>query len=152
MEKVSRLTPKQKDCLRLVAQNMNSKQIARTLGISEHTVDQRVRQALRVLDVTDRFQAAQRLARAEGAATYQPLIHQPEALAESPPQPLSDDRAEPRHRRWPEEWFPSLGGNRHDLNRFEILMTIVRFAMVIAGGSAAVVAIGLWLMRLFASP
>lgn len=44
-------------CLELVAQNLTSKEIAVRLGISHHTVDQRVRRALRVLGADNRRQA-----------------------------------------------------------------------------------------------
>lgn len=45
-------------CLQLVAQNLTSKEIALHLGISPHTVDQRVRSALRRLEAPNRRQAA----------------------------------------------------------------------------------------------
>ena len=150
MDPVSRLTEKQKQCLRLVAQNMNSKQIARVLGISEHTVDQRIRQSLRVLDVSDRFQAARMLSGVEAPASYQPLIHQSPTLADADDTAPFDARRKSGFLRQLGHWFPSVGGNRHDLNRLEVIKTIVRFAAVIAGGSAAIVTIGLWLMQLFA--
>ncbi|MEO7564369.1 MAG: helix-turn-helix transcriptional regulator [Sphingomicrobium sp.] len=48
----------QLDCLRLVAENYSSKEIAGELGISSHTVDQRIRQSLHILGVERRSQAA----------------------------------------------------------------------------------------------
>jgi hypothetical protein len=45
-------------CLQLVADNLTSKEIAAHLGISPHTVDQRVRKALRKLGAQNRRQAA----------------------------------------------------------------------------------------------
>ena len=45
-QRVAKLSEGQLDCLRLVAQHLSSKEIAVELGISPHTVDQRVRQAL----------------------------------------------------------------------------------------------------------
>ena len=57
-QRVARLTPGQLDCLRLVDQHLSSKEIAAELGISPHTVDQRVRQALATLGVERRAQAA----------------------------------------------------------------------------------------------
>ena len=74
-ERVARLTPGQLDCLRLVDQHLNSKEIAAELGISSHTVDQRVRQSLQILGVERRAQAARIVARYCGP--YQRLIHQP---------------------------------------------------------------------------
>ncbi len=55
---VARLTPGQLDCLRLVDQHLSSKEIATELHISPHTVDQRIRQALQILGVERRAQAA----------------------------------------------------------------------------------------------
>jgi len=74
-QRVSKLTEGQLDCLRLVAQHLSSKEIAVELGISPHTVDQRVRQALQTLGVSRRAQAARLVALCEGP--YQRLIHQP---------------------------------------------------------------------------
>jgi DNA-binding CsgD family transcriptional regulator len=73
-ERVGRLTPAQLDCLQLVDQHHNSKEIAAELGISSHTVDQRIRQALAILGVERRAQAARIVAQYSGP--YQRLIHQ----------------------------------------------------------------------------
>src|SRR4051812_36730329 len=73
-ERIARLSPGQLDCLRLVDQHLNSKEIAAELGISSHTVDQRVRQALAILGVERRSQAARQVAQHGGP--YQRLIHQ----------------------------------------------------------------------------
>ena len=73
-QRVARLTPGQLDCLRLVDQHLSSKEIAAELGISPHTVDQRVRQALATLGVERRAQAARIVAQYHGP--YQRLIHQ----------------------------------------------------------------------------
>ena len=77
---VARLTKGQRQCLELVNQHLSSKEIALHLGISPHTVDQRVRQALQVLGVEKRGEAARIVAlaaAAEGEEPYQRLIHQP---------------------------------------------------------------------------
>ncbi len=73
-ERVARLTEGQLDCLRLVDQHLNSKEIAAELGISSHTVDQRIRQALAILGVERRAQAARIVGQYSGP--YQRLIHQ----------------------------------------------------------------------------
>jgi len=72
--RVAKLTPGQLDCLRLVDQHLSSKEIAVELGISPHTVDQRVRQALHTLGVSRRAQAARIVA--QTSEPYQRLIHQ----------------------------------------------------------------------------
>jgi DNA-binding CsgD family transcriptional regulator len=74
-ERVVKLTPGQLDCLRLVDSHLSSKEIAVQLGISSHTVDQRIRQALQILGVERRSQAARLVA--QHCGTYQRLIHQP---------------------------------------------------------------------------
>ena len=71
---VSRLTKGQLDCLLLVDQHLSSKEIAVELGISPHTVDQRIRFALQTLGVERRSQAARMVAQQLGP--YQRLIHQ----------------------------------------------------------------------------
>ena len=74
MEKrVSRLTPGQLECLHLVDRHMSSKEISGELGISSHTVDQRIRQALHILGVERRSQAARIVSLHQ---PYQRLIHQ----------------------------------------------------------------------------
>jgi DNA-binding CsgD family transcriptional regulator len=73
-ERIARLTPGQLDCLRLVDQLLSSKEIAAELKISPHTVDQRIRQALAILGVERRAQAARIVANSKGP--YQRLIHQ----------------------------------------------------------------------------
>lgn len=54
-----------KECLRLVAQHYSSKEIARKLGISKHTVDQRLQHATQKLGAASRFDAARRFHEAE---------------------------------------------------------------------------------------
>jgi DNA-binding CsgD family transcriptional regulator len=73
-DRVSRLSSGQLDCLKLVDQHLSSKEIASELGISPHTVDQRIRQALATLGVERRTQAARIVAQYSGP--YQRLIHQ----------------------------------------------------------------------------
>ena len=73
-QRVDRLSAGQLDCLRLVDQHLSSKEIAAELKISPHTVDQRIRQALQILGVERRTQAARLVAQHSGP--YQRLIHQ----------------------------------------------------------------------------
>ena len=72
--RVGRLTAGQLDCLRLVNEHLSSKEIAAELAISPHTVDQRIRQALQILGVERRAQAARIVSQHSGP--YQRLIHQ----------------------------------------------------------------------------
>src|SRR5690349_23433333 len=58
---VGLLTPRERECLRLVDQHLSSKQIARELGMSKTSVDTYCDRARRKLGVDDRFQAARLL-------------------------------------------------------------------------------------------
>ncbi|WP_339689331.1 helix-turn-helix transcriptional regulator [uncultured Parasphingorhabdus sp.] len=71
-----KLNDGQRDCLRLVLAHHNSKEIARELGVSPHTVDQRLRIAMRIMEVPSRFEAARKFAAFEADDQYQPLIYQ----------------------------------------------------------------------------
>ena len=83
VDRVAKLTQGQLDCLHLVAQHLSSKEIAVQLGISPHTVDQRIRQALHILEVPRRSQAARLVTLHDDP--YQRLIHQPPYIeAEAP--------------------------------------------------------------------
>ena len=92
--RVAKLTPGQLDCLRLVDQHLNSKEIAAELKISSHTVDQRIRQALAVLGVERRSQAARIVAQHAGPfpGPYQRLIHQSPNI-ETEPKPSDPETA-----------------------------------------------------------
>jgi DNA-binding CsgD family transcriptional regulator len=88
-ERVARLNEGQRQCLALVDQHLSSKEIALRLGISPHTVDQRVRQSLQILGVEKRGEAARLVAavmRDGHDPVYQRLIHQtPYIDAAAPP-------------------------------------------------------------------
>ena len=88
-DRVAKLTDGQLDCLRLVGEHFSSKEIAAELGISPHTVDQRIRQSLQTLGVARRSQAARLVAQAPGQ--YPRLIHQSPHIETSVPS--SDERS-----------------------------------------------------------
>ena len=81
-ERVAKLTEGQLEVLRLVAEHLSSKEIAVELAISPHTVDQRIRQALQILGVSRRAQAARIVA--HHCEPYQRLIHQSPYLEPMP--------------------------------------------------------------------
>ena len=85
---IEQLTPGQIECLRLVQQNLTSKEIAPRLGISPHTVDQRIRIALRTLGCKRRTHAAQLVSsRTEPAALFQWPPPRNEPFVEYPMRP-----------------------------------------------------------------
>lgn len=83
-ERLNKLSEAQRICLRMVFMHMSSKDIARELGISPHTVDQRLKGAIQTLGVESRVEAARMLARHEGGGTYQPLVYQTPDIAAAP--------------------------------------------------------------------
>ncbi len=80
--RIERLTEPQKECLRLVADLLSSKEIARILDISHHTVDQRLKRAQTILSVSSRAEAARTLVGHEsrtksgGSEAYDTLVNQ----------------------------------------------------------------------------
>lgn len=75
-DRLAKLTEGQRACLRGVLRHMSSKDMARELGVSPHTIDQRLRQAMRTLGAGSRVQAAFMLAQHEGVPEYQSSAYQ----------------------------------------------------------------------------
>ena len=76
------LTPKQREVLDLLIQHKTSKEISRALGISPHTVDQRIMLARAKLNVATRGEVAQQ---------YRRLLEERRESAPSPEPALTDD-------------------------------------------------------------
>jgi DNA-binding CsgD family transcriptional regulator len=152
-DRLSKITEGQRACLRFVFMHLSSKDIARELGISPHTVDQRIRVAIQQLGVTSRVEAARLLAASEGVAPYQPTIYQSPHIAMSPPAasyPASAnapertegcadevtgiglaamDTALPPRRQHARMPFPSYKGERNDLDLMQRLGWIIAIAI-----------------------
>jgi len=77
-----RLTEKQRACLDLLLERQTSKQIARRLGISKPTVDQRITAARFILGAADRAETALRYARLK--QLYDRVIYDPMQLPPAP--------------------------------------------------------------------
>jgi DNA-binding CsgD family transcriptional regulator len=69
IDRFAKLTPRHRACLRLVFDRKRTKEIATILGISTGTVSSYCAEAIRVLGARDRIDAAEMLAKYEGAAT-----------------------------------------------------------------------------------
>ncbi len=78
---VGKLTVTQKACLRLVFLQMSSKDIAKKLGLSPHTVDNHIKTAIQRLNVGNRREASRMLAEAEGLDVRRALVDQSPELA-----------------------------------------------------------------------
>ena len=126
------LTDGQKACLRLVDDHHTSKQIARILGISPFTVDQRLDAARRKLDAPSRKDAAKMFAAMEHKGISQPFVYEPRRLEQSA---IGDIQTSPPSR--VEQIFssmssmisvPPIGGERHELRNKEILIQSLNIA------------------------
>lgn len=127
---VSRLTDRQKDCLRLVAQGFTSKEIGRQLDLSPSTVDNHILLATQALGAASRAEAARFLASAE---SRQKLPSQSSTLAEAGVSGLlstpTELQAQPVQYR--SAWsLPPIGGQRNDLDAAERTIRIVQVAAV----------------------
>ena len=140
------LSEGEKQCLRLVSQGFSSKEIARQLHVSEHTVDQRVRTSLRKFGVPSRKEAARLFVSASHPKpqndTYQPLIYQPEPLA-SDPEPASFVVQPEGQGEQPERkmllrrllsFGPPLGGSTNELSIDGRILAMIRAAVLTAIG------------------
>lgn len=145
------LTPKERECLRLVAPDRKSAVIADMLGIAVPTVETHLRSARAKLGGVGRFAAARMLIEHEGR---QPLTSHPMTIAEPSappvtagrglpisvgPQPLVMSDARLVFNRGPDV-VPAgrPGGTRYDLNALNriALIAFCLLAVVIAGIAA----------------
>lgn len=127
---IDQLTARERDCLRLVARGMSSKEIALALGLSPLTVDGYLKEAARTLGVSSRREAARLLAAHEQSPPQPPetppqnLGAEPVDLAETVlsevPLPPKRSEAEPRLR----VPFLRQGRQTNDLDPLNRLMWI----------------------------
>ncbi len=93
--KVSNLTEKEKAALRLLLGGHDAKSSARQLGLSHHTVNDRLRSARRKLEVSSSREAARILGEAEGE-TPQNLVHTQFGIADASGDPDDGSNANAR--------------------------------------------------------
>jgi DNA-binding CsgD family transcriptional regulator len=74
--RLPKLTEAQCECLRLVNSHLTSKEIAIRVGVSRHTIDQRLDRACKTLGVSTRKEAARLF------ALYDPIIYEPFDIAD----------------------------------------------------------------------
>ena len=126
------LTEGEKACLRLVDDHQTSKEIARKLGISPFTVDQRLDAARRKLDAPSRKDAAKMFADMERRSISQPLVYETQWLEKRPAGGNSDlppNRLEQIFSRISSIIsVPPIGGERHELQNKDILVQSLNIA------------------------
>ncbi|MEI9850098.1 MAG: helix-turn-helix transcriptional regulator [Sphingomonas sp.] len=128
-DRIVRLTERQKDCLRLVAQGYTSKEIGRQLGLSYSTVDNHLLAAVQILELGGRAEAARCFAQYE-QRLGQELPRQPAALVD--PSTPADDRpaiAGTGRWKWLKALLPPIGGRENDLSPLQKLLAIARIAL-----------------------
>lgn len=91
------LTDKEKDALRLLLRGHDAKSSARELGLSVHTVNERLREARRKLGVTSSREAARRLLAEE---TETPESLGDNSLGDAPKRDSAADLTTPATRQW----------------------------------------------------
>ncbi len=143
------LSEGQKACLRLVDDHHTSKEIARKLGISPFTVDQRLDAARRKLRAGSRKDAAKIFAAMERGAISEPFVYEAARLETAglvDISPLPPGQAGQAFARFSSLIsVPPLGGERHELSKKEILVQSLNIAFF----STFVVVVLTGTMRLF---
>lgn len=141
VDPISKLSSRQRECLRLALVRHGSKEIARELGISAHVVDKHIKAALKTLGVANRFEAARLLAAHEGPVFeggegVQRLAPQSSDLSEPPQSPPMQPQRLPVGERGTGAGFPlpfpSRGRPLNDLTALQRLGWIIAIAAVVA--------------------
>lgn len=139
---LDRLSEQQKSCLRLVAEGMSSKEIAKAIGLSPQTVDSYLTRANAELGTSSRRESARLLKEFEASrnsgSQSEPLVIDPDL---PPPAPTIDAKGWRRGLR-----LPPVGGSSHDLGWRETTGEILRVAVLSA---AAMLGLALTMAGLF---
>lgn len=146
---ISLLSAAQVETLRHVFEHKNSKQIARIMQVSPHTVDERVRRALKKLNVSNRVDAARILAgngAFENVTPYQSLRYQIDELGDAGPDPdAGPGRSSVRRLFDIGSPFPTASqpANRHGLMERIIWPILIAFATILAFSALYSILVGL---------
>jgi DNA-binding CsgD family transcriptional regulator len=116
VDRVKRLTDKQRECLRLVYRHMETKEIARELGLSPDGVTQRIKSAMKTLGVDRRRDAALILAEAEGLGPYPRQVYQSRDVASAPEPVMLVPSIEGER----QHGAPPVGALREEQSAFEV--------------------------------
>ncbi len=146
---LSLLSAAQIETLRHVFEHKNSKEIARIMDVSPHTVDERVRRALKKLNVSNRIDAAKILASNgvfENVTPYQSLTYQLAELGDdAPPGDAETGRSSLRQVFDIGLPFPTASQptNRHGLMERIIWPILIAFATILAFSALYSILVGL---------
>ena len=146
---ISLLSAAQIETLRHVYEHKNSKQIARLMNVSPHTVDERVRRSLKKLNASNRIEAARILAVHgvfDHVTPYQPLTYQLIDLGDAPAAPDAEPgRSSFRRLLDIGSPFPTASqpANRHGLMERIIWPILIAFATILAFSALYSILVGL---------
>lgn len=146
---ISLLSVAQIETLRHVYEHKNSKQIARLMNVSPHTVDERVRRSLKKLNASNRIEAARILAVNgvfDNVTPYQPLTYQLIDLGDSPAAPDAEPGRSSLRRLFDIGLpFPTASqpANRHGLMERIIWPILIAFATILAFSALYSILVGL---------
>ena len=146
---ISLLSVAQIETLRHVYEHKNSKQIARLMNVSPHTVDERVRRSLKKLNASNRIEAARILAVHgvfDHVTPYQPLTYQLIDLADTPAAPDAEPGRSSLRRLFDiGSPFPTASqpANRHGLMERIIWPILIAFATILAFSALYSILVGL---------
>jgi DNA-binding CsgD family transcriptional regulator len=143
-ETIARLTERQKDCLRLVANGYTSKEIGRQLGLSPSTVDNHILTATQTIGAASRAEAGRLLVSSEARQKLPretPDLAEPDVSAFSSSSAATSTLSIFGRKMWT---LPPVGGFKNDLDRptratriFQVAVagfgTVVGLAVLIAG-------------------
>ncbi len=148
---LKQLTDMQCTCLRMVALNRSSKEIALETGLSYQTVDQYISRAAAVLGASNRREAARRFSELEAEQFRKPEFKADSVVLPAESRILSEPIGNPgtrRDRKSLLRWIPGIGGTRHDLDPIQIIYTVLRISLLTMGSAGAIIATVFWLNRL----
>jgi DNA-binding CsgD family transcriptional regulator len=143
---INALTETQKTCLRLVHDHLSSKDIARKLGCSPHTVDTHVRNAIKLLAAQNRFDAAKQLVAFEGTgkralssrtSRLPPATQAVTLVAQANPAEQGNVERQKRNKLLP---LPDFWGEQNDLSNSAKVGWILLLAVYICVSLGALVA------------
>jgi DNA-binding CsgD family transcriptional regulator len=120
------LNERQKQCLRLVYENLEAKEIAQRLSLSPHTVNEHLRDARRILGVSRSLQAARLLADVEG---HERLVPKPFGVDPSPDTVEREDE-------------PTAAGPEVPVTRNRYRLTATQRLGIVVGLALAIVVLG----------
>ncbi len=128
-DRISKLSDIQKQCLRLSATGLVSKEIAMIVGKSHHTIDQYLSRASGVLGAASRREAARIFSEIDDQTEYKRLVYKSPELAEPTVSGSSEEQTEqtslPRDRLG----LPPVGGRSNDLISAQRLIAVGKIAL-----------------------